>query len=182
MKPSRILNGKRSEQKERRKSGYYCLRRLSFIREHGVDQENGAGFGGGSAWDVTAKQFQGWRLNYTPVEDDSLIRVTCGGYIGSPSSWMDLAIGSRASHSIYIGGSSRTDQWTWDVPSWGAGVAERLAMNCGGGGSLNEGTEQSVSNVGFISNRLRTFMVEEWENTEPGQPAIIEWDKDNIDF
>jgi len=182
MDTGHIFDGRPSEQKERRKSGYYCLRRLSFVRKAGLDRDNNTSMGGGSAWDVTAKQFEGWRLNYTPVAGDSLIRVTCGGYISSPSVWMDLAVGSKESYSIYVSGSSRSDQWSWDVPSWGAGVTERLAIQCGGGGGLDQGSEQSVSNVGFISNRLRTFMVEEWENTEPGQPAIIEWDKDNIDF
>lgn len=182
MEANQIFSGKLSEQTERRASGYYCLRRLSFIRKHGPDVDNSTAMGGASAWDVNAKQFQGWRINFTPVAGDSLIRVTAGGHINSPGAWLDLAVGSEPSHSIYIGGSSRYDQFVWDVPSWGAGVTQRLAIQCGGSGSLNEGTEQTVTGVGKISNRLRTFMVEEWENTEPGQPAVIMWDEKNLDF
>lgn len=182
METGYLFSGKLSQQTERRKSGYYCLRRLSFARPPKIDKDSGPSLPGGTPWSSTAKQFEGWRINYTPVADDSLIRVTCGGYISSPSAWLDLAVGSRANNSVYIGGPSNSEFWSWDVPSWGAGISEKLAIQCGGGGSLNEGGTSTSDYGGSIDNRLRTFVVEEWENTEPGKPAVMIWDAGNIDF
>ena len=182
MEASQLFSGKLSQQTERRKSGYYCLRRLSFVRPPKIDVDSGTAFPGGTSWSSTAKQFDGWRVNYTPVADDSLIRVTCGGYISSPSAWLDLAVGSRPTNSIYIGGSTNSELYSWDVPSWGAGVTEKLAIQCGGGGSLDQGTPVTSDYGGSIDSRLRTFLIEEWENTEPGKPAVMVWDDGNIDF
>jgi hypothetical protein len=182
MKTGYIFSGKPSQQVERRKSGYYCLRRLSFIRRVGIDRDSSSSFPGSTAWHPQAKQFEGWRINYTPVADDSLIRVTCGGYLSSPSSWFDVAVGNESNNSIYIGGPSRNDQWSWDLPSWGAGITQPLSVHAGGGGNLSEGEAVYVAGAGYIDGKMRTFVVEEWENTEPGQPAVIQWTEGKVDF
>lgn len=191
-----IFSGVPSSQTERREEGYTCLRRLCFIRPAKPDTDNGVAmpnFSGNSCWyQQNAKHFDGWRINYTPVASDSLIRVTCSGYIYRDTTYqrysIDCEVDGRGINTYYksLYAADTVDEWTWDMPSWGKGVTRPVAIRTaswdGNTVNLHAGTNYAAFTGSQVDGLLRRFTIEEWENTEPGKPAVMRWDETNLDF
>lgn len=191
-----IFNGVPSSQTERREEGYSCLRRLSFVRPAGIDADSGRNlpnFSGNNCWRYpSAKHFEGWHIRYTPVADDSLIRVMCSGYIYRDTTYkrysIDLEVDGQGTNSYYksIYSGEDVDDWQWDIPSWGKGIQKPVKIRCaswdGNTVKLHEGENYTTWMGTNTDAYLRRFVIEEWENTEPGQPAVIQWRPDRLDF
>lgn len=191
-----VFSGVPSSETKRREEGYSCLRRLAFVRPAKPDIDNGQGlpnFSGNSCWFYpSAKHFDGWRINYTPVRDDSLIRVICGGYIFRDTTYqrysIDCEVDGHGTNIYYKSAYAMEsfDEYTWDMPSWGAGKTKQVAIRTaswdGNTVNLHQGGDYQSITGARVDAYLRRFTIEEWENTEPGQPAVIEWDITKLDF
>lgn len=202
-----LYQGLPSPNVPRKEGGYGVLRRLHFIRPVLPDNENGntADYRAYLPGPVGTK-FQGFYVNYTPVADDSYIQVKCMfyAYRGNSSSGYDsyyfgtvaLCIDGTPVNYHYIlnytGGGYK--EMTFHVPSWGKGIQKEISIRMmsnydaeGTQGYYRLNVDTGINwRTAYTGRRLegsqRQLIIEELENAEPGQPAIIRWDPQNLNF
>lgn len=148
-----------------------------------------------------ATQPPGTYCNYTPVSDDSLIKIAVSLYVyrGNSVSGQNgnlqynyvFRIGSEfTGRNDYNGGSDNiyTTHRTV-VPSWGAGQTRRVAFSM----TNNNGSGYYRANISYnqtftptgkgpTKSSLPKLVIEEFSPTEPLSPAMMSWNEKDMDF
>tara|TARA_R110000764_G_scaffold87422_3_gene168285 strand:- start:34031 stop:34630 length:600 start_codon:yes stop_codon:yes gene_type:complete len=138
--------------------------------------------------------------NYTPVSDDSLIKLSVslfcyrGNSVSSLNSELHFnfvwQIGADfTGRGDYYGSVDSYITLKTEVPSWGEGQTRKVALrmtNSNGNGyyrtNINYNQTSSPSQRGILNTSRPKMVIEEFSPTEPLSPSIEVWEHDKLDF
>lgn len=201
------LTGKSSDRTERVPGR--LLRRVSTVYDKSradYASVTTSNYGRPEGWN--AETPDGLWLNYTPVSDDSIIRVRAGVYCYRGNSSADGAgtenyyslfhhtfqfgdeITGRVYQRDYLG-----DAYRWfkiEVPSWGKGQTRPVRWRVVNNGAsyrvnlLYPSGENDAYYKDYLGGKVRSFMptfcIEEYSATEPLETPVILWDENDVDY